>query len=109
VMRNQKPGGVPEDDAMERDSRSGWQRKGALSPLLRGAPLSKNAVSRLAARLREDFEAWAQRDFGALKNRRGRRPKKRLPDTRLVLIGDRFWYLPLRKRRPGGWRASSSA
>jgi putative transposase len=30
---------------------------------LRGAPLSKDAVSRLVGRLREDFEAWAKRDL----------------------------------------------
>jgi putative transposase len=42
---------------------------GALAPLLRGAPLSKDAVSRLIGRLREDFEAWAQRDLGELKVR----------------------------------------
>jgi transposase-like protein len=30
--------------------------KGALAPLLRGGPLSKDAVSRLMGRLREDFE-----------------------------------------------------
>jgi putative transposase len=41
--------------------------RGALAPLLRGAPLSKDAVSRLVGRLREDFEAWAQRDLGELK------------------------------------------
>ena len=35
--------------------------RGALSPLLRGAPLSKDAVSRLVGRLREDFAAWAGR------------------------------------------------
>jgi hypothetical protein len=35
--------------------------------LLRGAPLSKDAVSRLVGRLREDFAAWAQRDLGELK------------------------------------------
>ena len=33
--------------------------RGALAPLLRGAPLSKDAVSRLVGRLREDFAAWA--------------------------------------------------
>ena len=43
--------------------------RGALAPLLRGAPLSKDAVSRLVGRLREDFEAWAQRDLGELKIR----------------------------------------
>jgi putative transposase len=43
--------------------------RGALAPLLRGAPLSKDAVSRLVGRLREDFAAWAQRDLGELKVR----------------------------------------
>jgi transposase-like protein len=36
---------------------------------LRGAPLSKDAVSRLMGRLREDFAAWAQRDLGELRIR----------------------------------------
>ena len=43
--------------------------RGALAPLLRGAPLSKDAVSRLVGRLREDFAAWVARDLGALKVR----------------------------------------
>jgi transposase-like protein len=43
--------------------------RGALAPLLRGAPLSKDAVSRLVGRLREDFAAWAKRQLGALKIR----------------------------------------
>jgi transposase-like protein len=38
--------------------------KGALAPLLRGGPLSKDAVSRLVGRLREDFETWRARDLG---------------------------------------------
>jgi transposase-like protein len=37
--------------------------RGALAPLLRGAPLSKDAISRLVGRLREDFESWAKRDL----------------------------------------------
>ena len=37
--------------------------KGALAPLLRGGPLSKDAVSRLVGRLREDFDTWRQRDL----------------------------------------------
>jgi transposase-like protein len=37
--------------------------RGALSPLLRGAPLSK--VSRLVGRLRNEFTAWATRDLAA--------------------------------------------
>lgn len=43
--------------------------RGALAPLLRGTPLSKDAVSRLVGRLKEDFAAWAQRDLGQLKIR----------------------------------------
>jgi transposase-like protein len=38
--------------------------RGALAPLLRDAPLSKDAISRVIGRLREDFAAWAQRDLG---------------------------------------------
>jgi putative transposase len=33
--------------------------RGALAPLLRGGPLSKDAVSRVVGRLREDFAAWS--------------------------------------------------
>lgn len=39
--------------------------QGALAPLLRGGPLSKDAVSRLVGRLREDFDTWRTRDLGA--------------------------------------------
>lgn len=39
--------------------------KGALSPLLRGGPLSKDAVSRLVGRLKAGFEAWQSRDLSA--------------------------------------------
>ena len=45
------------------------QLRGALALLLRYAPLSKDAVSRLVGRLRDEFAAWAQRDLGALKIR----------------------------------------
>jgi len=37
--------------------------KGALAPLLRGGPLSKDAVSRLVGRLAEDFQRWRERDL----------------------------------------------
>ena len=37
--------------------------RGALAPLLREAPLSKDAVSRLVGRLKEDFEQWRQQDL----------------------------------------------
>src|SRR6202007_3476620 len=39
--------------------------RGALSPLLRGAPLSKDAVSRLVGRLRDECSAWSERDLAA--------------------------------------------
>jgi putative transposase len=39
--------------------------RGALAPLLRGGPLSKDAVSRLVGRLAEDFKAWSERDLEA--------------------------------------------
>jgi transposase-like protein len=39
--------------------------KGALAPLLRGGPLSKDAVSRLVGRLADDFETWRTRDLAA--------------------------------------------
>jgi putative transposase len=39
--------------------------RGALSPLLREAPLSKDAVSRLVGRLRDEFTAWSTRDLAA--------------------------------------------
>jgi putative transposase len=63
---------------------------------VRGAPLSKDAVSRLVGRLREDFEAWAQRDLGTLKIRylfldrwypRVRIGKKRVRVPVLVTLG----------------------
>jgi len=37
--------------------------KGPLAPLLRGGPLSKDAVSRLVGRLAGDFETWRGRDL----------------------------------------------
>ena len=37
--------------------------RGALAPLLRGGPLSKDAVSRLVGRLAADFATWRQRDL----------------------------------------------
>jgi putative transposase len=37
--------------------------RGALAPLLKGGPLAKDAVSRLVARLKEDFNAWRGRDL----------------------------------------------
>ena len=39
--------------------------RGALAPLLRGAPLSKDAVSRLVGRLKGDFERWQEGDLQA--------------------------------------------
>jgi putative transposase len=70
--------------------------RGALAPLLRGARLSKDAVSRLVGRLREDFAVWAQRELGELKIRylfldgwypRMRIGKKRVRVPVLVTLG----------------------
>ena len=70
--------------------------RGALAPLLRGTPLSKDAVSRLVGRLREDFATWAQRDLSELKVRylfldgwypRVRIGKKRVRVPVLVTLG----------------------
>ena len=57
--------------------------KGALAPLLRGGPLSKDAVSRLVGRLTEDFETW--------RRPRSRRRPDSVPDHgRLVSEGSHW-------------------
>jgi transposase-like protein len=70
--------------------------RGALAPLLRGAPLSKDAISRLVGRLREDFASWAKRDLAAHRIRyvfldgwypRVRIGKKRVRVPVLVTLG----------------------
>lgn len=38
--------------------------KGALSPLLRGAPLSKSAISRVVGRLKDLFDRWKKHNLG---------------------------------------------
>ncbi len=72
--------------------------RGALAPLLRGAPLSKDAVSRLVGRLKGDFEHWQQRDLKAEQIRHlyldGWYPKVRIDKKRvrvpvLVTLGTR--------------------
>jgi transposase-like protein len=72
--------------------------RGALAPLLRGAPLSKDAVSRLVGRLKEDFESWQQSDLKADQIRHlymdGWYPKVRIDKQRvrvpvLVTLGTR--------------------
>jgi putative transposase len=72
--------------------------RGALAPLLRGAPLSKDAVSRLVGRLKEDFERWHQGDLQADQIRHlymdGWYPKVRIDKKRvrvpvLVTLGTR--------------------
>jgi transposase-like protein len=72
--------------------------RGALAPLLRGAPLSKDAVSRLVGRLKGDFEQWQQRDLKAEQIRHlymdGWYPKVRIDKKRvrvpvLVTLGTR--------------------
>ncbi len=42
---------------------NGRRIRSALAPLLKGAPLSKDAVSRLTGRLAGDFAAWRNRDL----------------------------------------------
>lgn len=58
--------------------------RGALGPLLRGGPLSKDAVSRLVGRLKEDFEQWRERD---------------LADDRIQYLFMDGWYPKLRVGR----------
>lgn len=63
--------------------------RGALSPLLRGGPLSKDAVSRLVGRLAEDFRAWGERDLAGEEIRYllqdGWYPKVRIGRQRVVV------------------------
>jgi putative transposase len=63
--------------------------KGALSPLLSGAPLSKDAVSRLVVRLKHEFETWRERDLAGEDIRYlfmdGWFPKLRLGKQRVVV------------------------
>jgi putative transposase len=72
--------------------------RGALAPLLKGAPLSKDAVSRLVGRLKGDFERWQQGDLQADQIRHlyldGWYPKVRIDKQRvrvpvLVTLGTR--------------------
>jgi putative transposase len=72
--------------------------RGALAPLLKGAPLSKDAVSRLVGRLKGDFERWQQGDLQADQIRHlymdGWYPKVRIDKRRvrvpvLVTLGTR--------------------
>jgi putative transposase len=72
--------------------------RGALAPLLTGAPLSKDAVSRLVGRLKGDFERWQQGDLQADQIRHlyldGWYPKVRIDKQRvrvpvLVTLGTR--------------------
>jgi len=56
------------DEAILGVSLSGSNRRrirGALAPLLKGGPLSKDAVSRLVGRLSEDFNTWRARDLSS--------------------------------------------
>jgi putative transposase len=72
--------------------------RGALAPLLKGGPLSKDAVSRLVGRLKGDFEQWRHRDLADAHIRYvmadGWYPKVRLGKRRvtvpvLVILGVR--------------------
>jgi transposase-like protein len=63
--------------------------RSALAPLLQNGPLSKDAVSRLVGRLKEEFEQWRQRDLGSEQVRYlfldGWYPKVRLGKKRTVV------------------------
>jgi putative transposase len=63
--------------------------RGALAPLLRDAPMSKDAVSRLVGRLAEDFRAWSERDLASEEIRYllqdGWFPKVRIGKRRVVV------------------------
>jgi putative transposase len=63
--------------------------RGALAPLLRGGPLSKDAVSRLVGRLSGDFQAWSERDLAAEKicylTQDGWYPKLRIGRQRVIV------------------------
>ncbi len=63
--------------------------RGALAPLLRDAPMSKDAVSRLVGRLAGDFNAWSERDLASEQIRYllqdGWFPKVRIGKRRVVV------------------------
>jgi len=63
--------------------------RGALAPLLRDAPMSKDAVSRLVGRLADDFRAWSERDLASEQIRYllqdGWFPKVRIGKRRVVV------------------------
>jgi transposase-like protein len=63
--------------------------RSALAPLLQNGPLSKDAVSRLVGRLKEEFEQWRTRDLAAEQIRYlmldGWFPKVRLGKRRVVV------------------------
>jgi len=63
--------------------------RSALAPLLQDGPLSKDAVSRLVGRLKDEFEQWRQRDLASEQVRYlfldGWYPKVRLGKKRVVV------------------------
>jgi len=63
--------------------------RSALAPLLQDGPLSKDAVSRLVGRLKDEFEQWRSRDLAAEQIRYlfldGWYPKVRLGKRRVVV------------------------
>src|SRR5438132_213223 len=63
-------GRPPEEHAMgkdiKEDARARELEPGALQPLLKAAPLSKSAVSRVVATLKDGLEAWRTRSLAAL-------------------------------------------
>jgi hypothetical protein len=75
---------------------NGRRIRSALAPLLKGAPLSKDAVSRLTGRLAGDFAAWRSRDLATEQIRYlfldGWYPKVRLGKQRVRVPTDGGCY-----------------
>ena len=68
---------------------NGRRIRSALAPAVQHGPLSKDAVSRLVGRLKDEFEQWRQRDLAGEQFRYlfrdGWYPKVRLGKTRVVV------------------------
>ena len=80
--------------------------KGALAPLLRGGPLSKDAVSRLVGRLADDFETWRRRDLAEDQIQYLSRPRRRCAQPGRSSLRTSRWCSP--RSRPTGRGSSPS-
>ncbi len=65
LPRDERRAGAVDAAALEASLTGANQRriKGALAPLLRGAPLSKSALSRLVGRITRLFAQWRERSL----------------------------------------------